>query len=166
MRPDKPFIIWDWRMTDIKKFFTPNKLFFGFCILFVLEFLGLQLVSYLHITDQAKLDGQRIFNWTWSSKNIRSFAKIDQANILSRNNNTATVKVSGKEYIYHVDENSQAKLTAVADDIGSDIEEKMVTERMSKQPAGQSEITAAPCAAHLTYYRMNNKWFLGVVELE
>ena len=66
----------------MEKFFTPNKFFLFFCILFVLEWLGLQLVSYLHITNQAKIDGEHVFNWEWPSKHMRSIAQVYETKIL------------------------------------------------------------------------------------
>ena len=111
----------------MEKFFTLNKFFFFFCILFALEFIGLQIVSYMHITNQAKLDGERIFNWNWPSKNLHCVAEVYKTKILKRSNNDAAVEVLA---------------------------------------SGHMGSVATKCAAILSYYRMNNKWFLGRVEFE
>jgi len=127
----------------MEKFFTPNKFFLFFCILFVLEWLGLQLVSYMHITDQAKLDGEHVFNWSWPSKNMRSVAEIYRTKILSRSNNDVTVKIWAKK---HMDQ-----LNSLA---------------TAPQNLERQNTLTDKCAAQLTYYRMNNKWFLGRLEFE
>jgi hypothetical protein len=120
-----------------------SKFFLFFCVLFLLEWLGLQVVSYLHLTNQAKLDGERVFNWSWPSKNMRSVAEIYETKILNRTNNDATVKVWAKK---HMDQ---------LNDIAA-----------SARNQEKQNLLADKCAALLSYYRMNNKWFLGKVEFE
>ncbi len=137
----------------MEKIFKPNKLFLFFCIFFVLEFLGLQIVSYLHITNQARLDGERIFNWQWPSKNKRSIAKIYETKILSRNSNDAVVKVLANEQIIG------------AGDVGAGVSPPLFSP-VSSDSRVNSHRPQQKCAAILNYYRMNNKWFLGKVEFE
>jgi hypothetical protein len=126
----------------MEKFFTPNKFFLFFCVLFVLEFLGLQWVSYMHITDQAKLDGGHVFNWTWPSKNVRSIGQIYKTKILKRTNNDATIEIWAEKHMDQINNSPTA------------------------QPIQKKDTPIDKCAVQLTYYRMNNKWFLGRVEFE
>jgi hypothetical protein len=135
----------------MEKIFSPNKFFLSFCILFIVVWLGLQVVSYMHLTNQAKLDGERIFNWNWPSKNMHSTAEIYETKILSRSSNDATVKVLAREHI---------------DKVGSGRSEPHPYENVADPESGRMQSAPTNCAALLTYYRMNNKWFLGKVEFE
>ncbi len=107
---------------------TSHKLLLGFGVFFVLEFIRLKIVSYLYITNQAKLDAEQIFNWDWYSKNVRSVAEISDTKIIKQNGNDAIVQVSANQHM---------------------------------NPAADNK-----CSALLTYYRMNNHWFLGKVQFE
>ena len=69
----------------------------------------------------------------------------------SRNHDNATIKVLAKE---HLDKLNDIKST-----------EGSVHSEGSASLAPTIE-QARECAALLTYYRMNNKWFLGKVEFE
>ena len=91
----------------MEKVFSFNRFFLFFCLIFVLLWLGLQAVGYLHLTGLAKVDGERIFGWTWPARKIHSTAQIEETKIVSRSANDAVVKVSGSQNIAIIGEIGQ-----------------------------------------------------------
>ena len=121
----------------MEKFFKPNRFFLFFCLALVLVWFSLQMVIHMHLTNMAKIDGERIYCWSWPSKNIRSTGQIYETKILSRGKDDAVIKVLAKQIILFNNVNG----------------------------FGQKNTTSI-CEATLTYYRANNNWFLGKVVLE
>jgi len=141
----------------MEKLFSFNKLFFLFCIVFILEWLALQVVSYMRLTGMAKLDGERILGWCWPDKNIRSVIQVYDTKILRRETADAIVKVLAKQAIEPISPLSATTATATT----------MVPTKTTttiSATTGQPLDSASQCAVTLTYYRTNYQWYLGKVD--
>lgn len=122
----------------MEKVFQVNKWFVGFCAALIVIFAALQIVSTLRLSDLAKKAGSDVFSWSVPELNIQSVAEIKDARIMKRSDNTATIKVTGEQTFSAPDRTSQTRLTT----------------------------QKSECSAVLTFYRENNNWILGRVELE
>jgi hypothetical protein len=122
----------------MEKLFTPNKWFVLFCALFIGIFFTLQWVISTRIQTKAKEVGEDIFTWIWVDKNLCASADMTDAKILKRDANDAVVEVSGTQTVCPYGE---------------------------KSPAG-ANVQTSKCKAILTFYRQQNDWALGKVELE
>lgn len=122
----------------MEKFFTPGRSLLLFALLFLAVWAGLQYVIDLRLTTQAKLDGQRILNWSWPSENIRAKANILNTEVVKRTDNDAVVKIKAHQIIEHIKNG-----TALIGGAGKDND----------------------CQAILTYYKTNRFWYLGKVEM-
>ena len=87
----------------MEKIFTPNRWFVLFCAAFILIFALLQYVSTTRLQLRAKLEGEKIFNWSWQDRNLVSAAKITEEKILKRNETSAEVEVVGQQVISPLD---------------------------------------------------------------
>jgi len=135
----------------MKKIFSLNKFFISFCIFFILVWIALQMVSYMRLKSMARADGDRILAWTWPNKNIKSTIKIYETKILKKEHNDAIVKVLADQSIEPI---VMQEISVSAPEAFSQSSEEGQLKSNSK------------CAVTLTYYRTNNLWFLGKVELE
>lgn len=121
----------------MEKIFTPNKWFVLFCAVFIGIFASLQWVITTHLSSVAKTYGEDIYSWVWLERNLCSSADMTDAKILKRSENDAVVQVSGEQTLCPFDD---------------------------KKPSDKG--VKSPCRATLTFYRLNNDWRLGKVELQ
>ncbi len=121
---------------DFDKIFRPNKWFVGFCGLLVVVWFVLQTVANMRISEYAKTLGANLFSWEWPSLDCKSQAEITDAKILRKSDADAIVEVKGRQ-------------TIMPD---------------GKAAAGKAEVV--DCDARLTFYKMNNVWILGRVDLQ
>lgn len=119
----------------MEKIFTPNKWFVLFCALLVLMWLALQLVATMRLEALATEEAAHVFSWQWLGFG-RSRATIENAHLLKRSEADAVVRVNARQTVE--EEGTPGHFTA-------------------KQP----EVT---CSALLTFYRVDQDWFLGKVE--
>jgi hypothetical protein len=135
----------------MKKILSLNKFFIAFCIFFILVWIALQTVSSMRLKSMAKIDSDRILAWIWPNKNIKSTIKIYETKILKKEHNDAIVKVLADQSIEPI----------VTQEMGAKSPESFTQNSEEGQLKSSSK-----CAVTLTYYRTNNLWFLGKVELE
>lgn len=121
----------------MEKIFTPNKWFVLFCAVFIGIFASLNFVITTRLASEAKQYGVDIFSWVWLDKNLCATADMTDAKVLKRGENDAVVEVSGEQVV-------------------SPFEDNKPTDKGVKNS----------CKAILTFYRFNNDWKLGRVELE
>src|SRR5260221_9567594 len=81
----------------MEKFFTANKWFVGFCAVFLIVVGALQFVGNYRLAAIAKIDGQRIIDWSWPARNMRSKAEVISAEVLKRSDTDAVVKIKAKQ---------------------------------------------------------------------
>ena len=122
----------------MENLFTPGKIFLFFCAALIAVWSSLQLVINLRLTSMAKLDGQRVLDWSWPAEKMRAKAEILGAEVVSRSATDAVVKVKARQTIQHLDSGA-------------------ATFKDTTQPTD--------CQAVLTYYKTNRNWFLGKVEM-
>jgi hypothetical protein len=153
----------------MEKFFSFNKFFLFFCVVFILEWLLLQAVSYMRLTGMAKLDGERILSWSWPDKDIKSVVQIYDTKILKREPADAVVKVLARQAIQPI--NSLAATTATAttatipETAGQTVNSRLASKPNVEQQ--KTDLTSQPssqCTVTLTYYRTNYQWYLGKVD--
>lgn len=116
------------------------KVLVSFCAVFVVTWVLLQAVTTMRLESEAKLIGDSIFLWQWPGENWQSQAEMTEASIISKGENDAVIKVTGKQ-----------KLTV--HEPGTSLDNS----------SGKSE--TVDCSAVLTLYRQSGKWVLGRVEL-
>jgi hypothetical protein len=121
------------------RIFTANKWFVAFCAALIIVWVALQFVINLRLTAIAKMDSERILDWSWPSKNLRSKAEVVSAEVLKRSETDAVVKVKAKQQLLQ-----------------------------QNQPGEPFVDTGGinDCQAILTYYKANHRWFLGKVEVQ
>lgn len=124
---------------DVNKIFSPGKWFVIFCGLFVLVWLGLQYVANMRLQEDAKIAANEVFTWDWpqiGEQKWASKAEITDVSVVQKTDNDAIVKVKGKQQVVFI----------------------------SGDGPGQSEVV--DCGATLNFYKKNNQWQLGRVELQ
>jgi hypothetical protein len=123
----------------MRKLFTPSRMLLLFCVAFIAIWVALQYVIDLRLTTLAKLDGQRVLDWSWPSEKVRARAEVLGTEVLKRTDNDAVVRVKARQILERsIDHDS----SFVADGKSSD------------------------CQAILTYYKAHRNWFLGKVEMQ
>jgi hypothetical protein len=140
-----------WREMD--KFFTANKLFVAFCGLLIAVWLALQVVVHMRIIEIAKIDAVKIFSWDWPIRDasvLASSVSSPSAQVLKKSGTEVVVKVIAKQALERRPFASTGRSTP-----GSDLETSLVAAKRSLD-----------CEASLTYYRSDNRWILGKVELK
>jgi hypothetical protein len=120
------------------KIFVPNKWFVLFCALFIGVYATLNWVISARIQARAKTVGEDIFTWVWLDKNVCSSADMSEAHVLKRDENSTTVEVSGEQTVGPFDGSKSCAVTP----------------------------GKAHCQAVLTFYKSQNEWQLGRVELQ
>jgi hypothetical protein len=125
----------------MEKIFTPNKWFVLFCTVFIGIFVGLQYVIRERVETAAKQIGEQVFTWDWQDKNICSRARMSKAKIIKLTENDAVIQLSGEQ-------------------------EFSPLERAKPNPAKPETLDHSPCQATLTFYKQQNNWVLGRVELQ
>ncbi len=137
---------------ELDKFFSANKLFVAFCGVLIVVWIALQVVMHLRIIEIAKLDTAKIFTWSWPIKNgaavsiLSSSTSSASAQVIKKNSSEVMVKVIAKQAIenHHIADNRRSELQGSADMVKRSLD----------------------CEATLTYYRSDNRWILGKVELK
>jgi hypothetical protein len=129
-----------WRELD--KFFSTNKLFVIFCGVLIAVWLSLQAVIHLRIIETAKLEAARIFTWSWPTKDFVLTSSIESptAQVINKSANEVLVKVI--------------------------VTQRLEKHRIPPPPADTVVQRSLDCEAILTYYRSDNRWILGKVELK
>lgn len=127
------------------KFFRGGKLLVAFFALFIIVWLILKMVSNERLQAESQLLAEDVFTWIWPDRGFRSSAKFWSAEILSRGEHEAVVKVKGKQTLTRL----KALLAAPEGSVDKE--------------SGQSE--TVDCAARLHLYLSNKKWVLGSVEI-
>jgi hypothetical protein len=122
----------------MEKLFTPNKWFVLFCALFIVVFATLRWVVDTRVQSTAKAVGEDIYSWVWRDKNVCSTADMTEARILKRDENQAVVEVSGEQTLAPFDGSEKSEVKACK----------------------------SPCKVTLTFYKLQNDWRLGRVELQ
>jgi len=123
---------------EVEKMFRPSRWFVYFCGALVLVWLALQFVANARLTEDAKHEAKQLFEWSWPQLGVSSQADITEAKVVSRSDADAVVEVKGRQDV---------KVQAA-----------------ENEAAGKSEVI--DCAAKLTFYKSNNNWILGKVELQ
>ncbi len=125
----------------MEKIFSPNRWFVLFCALLIFVWGALKLVADMNLAEYAKAMGAEVFTWSWTADpQQRSRIESVSAKVLARNANDATVEVIGTQLLQKSGNNDgeQAPDTAAKDKV----------------------------RAVLTFYRLNNQWELGKVEID
>lgn len=121
------------------------KVLVGFCAVFLVSWIMLQIVSNWRLEAEAQILGEGVFSWAWPGENWESKAQITEVSIVRKSDYDAIIKVSGKQV-----------LTV-----------REPGESLDNSP-GRSE--TVDCSAVLTLYKQSDKesgdkWVLGRVEL-
>jgi hypothetical protein len=119
--------------------FTASKLLIVFCAALIAVWASLQLVVNLRLTAIAKMDGQRVLNWSWPPEGLRAKAEVLSAEVLNRSATDAVVRIMARQTLQRSDTSGVAFT-----DTGG----------------------ASDCQAVLTYYKANRNWLLGKVEMQ
>ena len=123
----------------MKRLFTPSKLFIVFCAALIAVWAGLQLVVNLRLTMMAKMDGQKVLDWSWPPAKVRSKVEVLSAEVVNRTPTDAVVRVKARQILQR------------CDDSGANFQDTGVP---------------SDCQAILTYYKANRNWLLGKVEMQ
>ena len=142
----------------MEKLFSPNRWFVLFCALLIVIWGALKLVGDMNLAQEATVVAEDLFTWSWTAgdislasagnaapsvetKSVRSSIQGIKAQVIKRDAHEATVEVKGTQMLQKYDNNSNGPSTASAE---------------QKEQA----------KATLTFYRLNNDWELGKVELK
>lgn len=125
----------------MEKIFTPNRWFVLFCALLILVWGALRIVADIRLCERAKSFGHIIFTWNWPDLALQSKVESINAQVLRRGSHDAVVTVTGRQVI--------SKLPL------SDDQSKI------KESSTKTDLKAI-----LTFYRDQDKWELGKVELK
>src|SRR5262249_41594302 len=120
----------------MEKLFHPNKWFVGFCALLIVVFFALQYVVSERLQGLAKAWGEQVFTWDWPGVE-QSKVTITKTELVKRTDVDAVLKVTGTQLI----------------------------ERVGATDPAQAK-SETECGALLTFYKSNNEWVLGKVELQ
>ncbi len=124
----------------MEKIFSPNRWFVLFCALLIVVWGALKIVADMHLAEQGRARAVEVFTWSWTiDPQKRSRVESISAKVLARNSNDATVEVTGTQLLQKSVNNGE-------------------------QAPGTSE--KAKVRAVLTFYRLNNQWELGKVEID
>lgn len=134
----------------MEKLFSFNKFFVAFCALLIAIVLAAKIVSDMKVADDAKKVAQEIFQWDWESMHLHCDAVITDAKVLDRSETEAKVEVTGTQTI------SNAVMSA-----DSNPDSSTTGAKITGGAPRQSD-----CKAILTFYRTNNQWELGRVEIQ
>jgi hypothetical protein len=137
------------------KLFTPNRWFVLFCGVFIGVFALLQFVITVRLEAVAKNVGTHVFSWVWREKNLSSNANMTQAKVLHRSANDAVVEVSGEQWI-----------AALAKPQGNEPDKSSSSPGDRSAPMKLNQGEKSECKAVLTFYKQQNQWRLGKVELK
>jgi hypothetical protein len=121
----------------MEKLFRPNKWFVAFCGLLIVVFFSLQYVSQMRLKSLAEAWGVQVFTWDWPGQGLHSSAKMTKAEVVKKTESDAILKVTGTQTVDRAGEADLAK-----------------------------KRTETACGALLTFYKSNNDWVLGKVELQ
>ncbi|MBI1269671.1 hypothetical protein GC174_04480 [bacterium] len=130
----------------MEKIFTPNRWFVLFCGLLILVWGALRIVADVRLCEQAKLVGESIFTYSWPELSLRSEVESIKAQIVRRGSHDAVVTVTGTQVL-------------------SDPLKSGIQSGKEKTQSGQSA-SSAELNAVLTFYRSEDRWELGKVELK
>lgn len=126
----------------MEKIFTPNRWFVLFCGLLILVWGALRIVADVRLCERAKLVGQSIFTYNWPELDVISEVESINAQVLRRGSHDAVVTVTGKQKILKPEIDSKSDESVLQN--GSNLDLKAV----------------------LTFYRSEDRWELGKVELK
>lgn len=159
----------------MEKLFTFNKFFIGFCALLIAIVFAAKIVSDMKVAEDAKKVAQGIFQWDWAAMHLHCDAVITDARVIDRSETEAKVEVTAKQTISNAVMASTEPGdpgSAPGSETGSTPSSESRT-TSSTEPATNTapKITGgAPkqsdCKAILTFYRTNNQWELGRVEIQ
>lgn len=130
---------------------NPAKIFVGICTAFLIVWGALQVVASMRLEEDARLAAQRILSWKWtlddgaeSKGAAKSFLpgceaefRPEEATVKQRNQSDALVMVKGKQCF--------------------------VAQSQEESAAYKTE---EDCSITLSFYKHNNHWILGRVEME
>ena len=125
----------------MEKIFTPNRWFVLFCGLLILVWGALRIVADVRLCERAKVVGLSIFTWNWPDLAVKSKVESINAQVLRRGSHDAVVTVTGRQVI-----------------------SKPGTDLNPKADLGPNQSTN-DLKAVLTFYRSEDRWELGKVEL-
>lgn len=128
----------------MEKLFHPNKWFVAFCASLIAVFALLQFVVNMRLENLAKGWCSEIYTFDWPPLKLHSSVKVTDAHVVKRGENDAVVKVHGLQTLEKIEVEKIAGGAVAA--------------------ASAPEVTK--CGAQLTFYKQNNDWFLGKVELQ
>ena len=94
----------------------------------------------VRLCETAKLAGLSIFTWNWPELAVQSEVESLNAQVVRRGSHDAVVTVTGRQIIHLSD---------------ADVDDKKIVEKPSSQDV----------EATLTFYRSEDRWELGKVEL-
>ncbi|MEZ4488593.1 MAG: hypothetical protein R3C24_03710 [Cyanobacteriota/Melainabacteria group bacterium] len=130
----------------MEKIFTPNRWFVLFCGLLILVWGALRIVADVRLCEHAKLVGESIFTYSWPELSLRSEVESIKAQVVRRGSHDAVVTVTGTQVL-------------------SDPLKSGIQSGKEKAQSGQSA-SSAELNAVLTFYRSEDRWELGKVELK
>lgn len=126
------------RTVRVEKIFTPNRWFVLFCGLLILVWGALRIVADIRLCEKAKLVGEDIFTFTWPELSVQSKVESIKAQVLRRSSHDAVVTVTGWQKVFNPEK-----------------------AEINSAQASQAELNAV-----LTFYRSEDHWELGKVELK
>ena len=130
----------------LEKIFHPNKWFVAFCAALITVFMLLQFVVNTRLENLAKGWCNEIYTWDWPPLNMHSSVKVTDAQVVKRGEADAVVKVHGLQTLQKMDAGAGAVSGALS--------------------GASSAAEVTKCGAQLTFYKQNNDWLLGKVELQ
>jgi cell division protein FtsL len=89
----------------MEKIFRPSKWFVLFCLILIIVWGTLQIVSNMVLEERAKEITKEIFTWQWPDKTWSSQVKDMNTSVLSRSRTDAIVKVNGKQDLIQAADN-------------------------------------------------------------
>lgn len=125
----------------MEKIFTPNRWFVLFCGLLILVWGALRVVADVRLCEKAKMVGEEIFTFDWPDPALKSEVESIKAQVLRRGTHDAVVTVTGWQVVSNQNDSATG---------GKEL-----------KAATPSELNAV-----LTFYRSEDKWELGKVELK
>ena len=133
------------RVETVENIFTPNRWFVLFCGILILVWGALRIVADIRLCEKAKVVGAEIFTFNWPDPSICTKVQSIKAQVMRRSSHDAVVTVTGRQAVYDL-------MTVKVDpEQGPD----------AVKPTAENDLNAV-----LTFYKSEDRWELGKVELK
>lgn len=123
----------------MEKIFSFNKWFILFCALLIVTWGTLKVVSDMTICEEANYLARTMFAWEWPDLKANATVDSIRTKVIQHTANDAVVEVSGNQ---------------------------IVTTKDTTPGATKGATTNGTFLANLSFYKQQNKWILGKVELK